>query len=304
MRVFVCEELINDLRANFEKIKEMFEQLNKQNYEAFFVYSFALFESSICEILRRILAAFPEKLSDEKQPKLKYSDIFKNIYSSNYILYSIIDAEIKSISKGDAVTLLQKMQKLISIELSYNKIFIDEVSKYRNRLAHDNTASNREYILGSGGRKNDGFSLEKAKTLINVLMNVLSELEMVLNAKYQKYTKYKLIKDLWEDIFKTPLLKFEDCIQIRKSTMDMETNVVGLNFEHLKKSARSISSGEKFFLSLLLQQYSGRINDQFFTFSDIPSLASVTSKSKINKILHVFDIYPNLFNGVHIDGAN
>lgn len=35
MRVFVCEELINDLRVNFEKIKDMFGQMNKQNYEAF-----------------------------------------------------------------------------------------------------------------------------------------------------------------------------------------------------------------------------------------------------------------------------
>ncbi|MFF2093329.1 hypothetical protein [Paenibacillus sp. NPDC058174] len=303
MRVFVCEELINDLRVNFEKINDMFGQMNKQNYEAFFVYSFALFESSICEVVRRILAAFPEKLSDEKQPKLKYSDIINNIYSSNYILYSIIEAEIKSISKGDAVALLQKMQKLISIELPFNKNVIDEVSKYRNKLAHDNTVSKRKYILGSGTSNNDSFSLEKAKNLIDVLLNVLSELEQSLKMKYQKYTKYKLIKDLWEEIFKTPLLKFEDCIVIRKSTMDKKNDVVGLNFEHLKRSTRSISSGEKFFLAFLLNQYSGSINDQFFKFGDIPGLVSVTSKTNINKILHVFDIYPNLFNGVHIDGA-
>lgn len=97
MRILVCEELTNDLKVNIEKIKDMSAQLDKNNYEAFFVYSFALFESSICEALRRILAAFPEKLSDEKQPKLKNSDIFNNIYSSSYILDTIINAEIKSI---------------------------------------------------------------------------------------------------------------------------------------------------------------------------------------------------------------
>ncbi|MNP14795.1 hypothetical protein D3C76_1071310 [compost metagenome] len=112
------------------------------------------------------------------------------------------------------------MQKLVSIELPFNKNDIDEVSKYRNKLAHDNTVSKKEYILGLGTSNNDNFSLEKAKNLINILLNLLSKLEQSLKMKYQKYTKYKLIKDLWEDIFKTSLLKFEDCIVIRKSTMD------------------------------------------------------------------------------------
>ena len=35
MRVFVYEELINDLRVNINKIDYMFGQMNKQNYEAF-----------------------------------------------------------------------------------------------------------------------------------------------------------------------------------------------------------------------------------------------------------------------------
>lgn len=99
----------------------MYLQLEKNNYEAFFVYSFALFESSICEALRRILAAFPEKLSDEKQSKLKYSEIFDNIYSINYIVDPIIDTEIRSISKGNALALIQIAERHLSINLRYNK---------------------------------------------------------------------------------------------------------------------------------------------------------------------------------------
>jgi hypothetical protein len=87
MRILVCEELINDLRVNIGKIKDMSVHLKKNNFEAFFVYSFALFESSICEALRRILASFPEKLSDEKQPKLKIQ-IFLIIFI-HLITYSI-----------------------------------------------------------------------------------------------------------------------------------------------------------------------------------------------------------------------
>ncbi|MCM3761771.1 hypothetical protein M3212_13415 [Alkalihalobacillus oceani] len=303
MRILVCEELTNDLRVNIEKIKDMSEQLEKNNYEAFFVYSFALFESSICEALRRILAAFPEKLTDEKQPKLKNSDIFNNMYSSNYILETIINAEIKSISKGNALALLQTAQNLMAIELTFDRGALEDVSKYRNRLAHDNTISNREYLLGRKTVKGNTFSFEIAKILIDTLTQVLSDFEVCLKTKYKKYTKFKLIKDLWEEIFNTPLLKFEDCIVIRQDVFDKNKSVVGINFDHLKTVVKSISSGEKFFLSLLLQQYSSNINDQYFKFKDIPSLASKSSNTRINKILRVFDIYPNLFNGVRIDGA-
>jgi hypothetical protein len=303
MRVFICQELIDDLRVNIEKVKDMYRQLDEKNYEALFVYSFALFESSICEVIRRILAAFPEKLSDEKQPKLKNSDIYNNIYSSNYILYSIIDAEIKSISKGNAQAHLQTVQKLCAVKLTFERGTLEKVSEYRNRLVHDNTISNSEYILGEGSSKGKKLSIENTKIFINILTNILSELELHLKTKYQKYTKYKLIKNLWEEVFDTPLLKFEDCILIRTDVFDENKNVVGLNFDHLKSAVRSISSSEKFFLSLLLQQYSGGINDQLFKFKDIPSLVSITSKTTINKILHVFNIYPNLFNGVRIDGG-
>jgi len=124
-----------------------------------------------------------------------------------------------------------------------------------------------------------------------------------MKSKYKKYTKYKLIKDLWDNVFQTPLLRFEDCIIMRNSAIgDNCKKVVGFNFEHIKNISNSISSGEKFFLALLLQQYSGSVNDQFFMFKDIPSLVSVWPKYILNDVLQVFSVYPNLFNGMDIDG--
>lgn len=168
-------------------------------------------------------------------------------------------------------------------------------------MAHDNTISNREYILGGRTKEGKQFSFDKAKVLIDNLKEVLLEMELCLKVKYHKYTKYRLIKDLWEDIFDTLLLKFDECIIIRPHVFNKNNKVVGINIDHLDRVAKSISSSEKFFLSLLLQQYSCSINDRYFKFSDIPSLVSITSKSKINKILHVFSIYPHLFNGESIE---
>lgn len=301
MRVLVCEELINDLRVNIDKIEDMARKLDRNNYEAFFVYSFALFESGICEAIRRLLAAFPEKLSDDKQPRIRYSDVFSNLFSPNHLLYTIINAEIKSISKGNALVLLEEAQRLMAIKLTFDRSTMEEVSEYRNRLVHDNTVSNGEYILGAGHSKSKNPPFHRIKILIDILADILKELELSLGTKYQKYTKFKLIKDLWGEVFNTPLLRFEDCVAIRRDTF--EKHVVVVNMEHLISRTKSISSSERFFLALLLQQYSGGLNDILFKFRDIPGLVSITSKDKIHKILHVFDIYPNLLNGVHIDGV-
>lgn len=302
MRIFVCRELIKNLVANIEKIEETHRQIRENNYEAFFIYTYALFESAICESMRHVLTAFPEKISNEKYPKLKSKDIYDNLFSPQYLLYSLVDTEITNIKKGNAKSLLEKAKAICSIELNYNEKYLDDITIERNRLTHDNTISNQQYILGEVYPSKHDFNVEKCKNHIEYLLNILREFLSKLELKYKKYTKYKLVKELWEIVFDTPLLRFEDCITIRNRLSDDNKKIIGFNFEHIKTVFKSISSGEKFYLALLLQQYSGSANDQFFKFKDIPALASV-SKHIIHGILHVFSVYPNLFNGLDIDGT-
>lgn len=41
----------------------------------------------------------------------------------------------------------------------------------------------------------------------------------MLLKKYEKYSRYRLLKELWNTLLETPLLKFEDCILIRESAV-------------------------------------------------------------------------------------
>lgn len=306
MRIFVCGELMKNLKVNIEKIEEAYKQANDKNYEAFFIYTFALFESAVCESMRHILIAFPEKIPSEKYPKLKLKDIYSNISSPQYILYTLVNAEIKSIRKGDVKFLLDEAKDICSIELKYNEESLDNISSERNKLTHDNTISNQQYILGEGySNTSNFFNVDKCRKNIMFLLDILRDFSSKLELKYQKYTKFKLVKELWESVFDTPLLRFEDCIVIRNWAFENNNKkVVGFNFEHIKSVSKSISSGEKFYLAILLQQYSCSANDQFFKFNDIPALVSVSSKYLLNDILQVFSVYPNLFNGMNIDGSD
>lgn len=306
MRIFVCKELIENLKVNINKIEEINVKVNDKKYEAeaFFIYAFALFESAICESIRHILTVFPEKISSEKNSKLKLKDIYNNISTPQYILHALVEAEIKSIRKGDVKSLLDKAKEMCSVELKYSDELLENISLVRNKLTHDNTISNQQYILGEKYFNTSNFKIEKYKEYIVSLLDILRRYSDSIELKYKKYSKYKLVKELWERVFRTPLLRFEDCITIRNSFENDNTKVIGLKFEHIKSVSKSISSSEKFYLSLLLQQYSGSVNDQFYKFNDIPALVSISSKDLLNEVLQVFSIYPNLFNGMHIDGSN
>lgn len=299
MRVFVCEELIKNLKSNVEKIEEACKHLEENNYEAFYIYTFALFESAVCESIRHILIAFPEKISSEKYPKLKLKDIYDNISSPQYILYTLVDMEIKSTSKGDAKSLLERAKGICSIELNYDEKLLSNISLERNRLTHDNTISNQQYILGALHSSDFDFNIDKCRKYIEVLLNILREFSDEIESKYHKYTKYKLVKDLWNNVFSTPLLRFEDCIIIRDWGNDYR--VISFSFEHIKSVLSSISSSEKLYLAVLIQQYAGSVNDDLFNFRDIPMMASISSKNILYDVLQVFSVYPTLFNGTNIN---
>jgi hypothetical protein len=83
MRIFICEELINNIESNINKIKKIPTNIDKDNYEAYFIYAFALFESALSEAVRHILRSFPEKINSEKKLFLSKDILPKEIHLIN-----------------------------------------------------------------------------------------------------------------------------------------------------------------------------------------------------------------------------
>ena len=302
MRIFVCEELINNLKTNIDKIRQLQEKIDSENYEAYLIYSFALFESAICEAVRHILSSFPEKLSNQKQLSISAETIYNNIFSSKNILDSLISEEIKQIGKGSAQILMAKAKSICSIEVLYEPRRLEEISYYRNVLTHENTPSKQEYLVGHSYSEKRKYNIVQAKEDIAYLLCVLQAFSAAIVKKYAKYTRYYLLKSLWNELFDTPLLLFEDCVCIRDSSFGSSSKkVVGFKVDHLKKVSKSISSSEKFFLAILLHQYNDSINAELFSCRDIPMLVSISAKEKIYLFLHIMSVYPHLFNGMLID---
>lgn len=300
MRIFICEELINNLESNINKIKTIQSKINMDNYEAYFIYTFALFESALCEAIRHILSAFPEKINSEKQLPISAKDIYTNLFSTQEIFETLVENEIKKVSKGSAKKIVAEAESICAIQLSYDTKRLDSISAIRNQITHENTPS-RQVISNTESKRIDKIT-ENYKNDIAYLFSILTEFSLKIKETYSKYTKYKMLKDFWNTLFNTPLLRFEDCVFLREGDMGgSKRKVVGFNFDNIKKASNSISSSEKFFLSILLQQYSQNINERFFKFSDIPMLVSISNKKKIYIFLHVMTQYPYLFNGMSME---
>lgn len=212
MRIFICEELINNLKANISKIKKMQPKIDRDNFEAYFIYTFALFESTLCEAMRHMLCAFPEKISNEKQLPFSTDVIYSNMFSPQAILSTLIDGEIKKMGKGSAQTIIAEAERICAVKLLYEKSRLEEISFSRNLLTHENTPSQQEYLLGQQYRRKENYDMERSKKDVAYLLGILESFSSEMETKYSKYTKYRLLEALWNTLFNTPLLKFENCV--------------------------------------------------------------------------------------------
>jgi len=303
MRVFICEELIYSIEENIRKIKLIQSKMNIENsdiifFEAYFIYVYAIFESSYCEAMRRMLNAFPEKISGEKQLPLTTKDIYDE-YSQYEIITILVEKVIRNINKGSAHAIIRETQSVCSIQVEYDAAYLNSISDYRNQITHENTPPMQKNGLEHNQEKE--IMISKYKNFVKYLLEMLEQLSLRFKEKYGKYTKEKMLKSLWNTLFDTPLLNFEACVYIGDGFGgDSKKKVVRFHFDHFEKVSSSISSSEKFFLAAIFQQYNASINERFFKFSDIPMLVSISDKKKIYTFLHIMTQYPYLFNNMNM----
>ena len=299
MRIFICNELIKDISLNIAEMEKYSLNLNDMTYKPYFIYSFALFESALNNSMRHFLNAFPEKMNgdamkDETGKIQKYFRIRKDTISkpwsrSGGICNVIVDEKIKSNSKGNLPNIVELAEKYFSIKINFNKSKLIKISDARNEMVHESRCSNK-YAQD-----------EKAQVLVytNYCRELIMNLELISDAistKYSKYTKAKLLHDSWDYLFDTPLLDYDRIVYFKQKDKS-----VCFYFDYLDTVINSISSSEKTFLTLLFQQYSGLINDNYFKFKDLSMLVSISDKEKFMFIIELFSKYPQLFNGEKIE---
>lgn len=288
-------EPIQTTKAEFELIEKEIALLNREFLRnGVFAYIFALFESSLSECLKRYLNEIPSKLPMQDITLRKHKEELINGTFTYKLLESYVDEYIMNISYGTTTSFLVKFCELLSID-DVSSSFpnnLNEKKERRNLLLHNNLIINNKYIentKSSADKKGSKLEISKEYLLetINEIKEILSVIELRLSEKYSKFTKLKVIKDIWNYLFSSPILRFEEHWIIRNN------EIIAYNVETAKKYSQSFSSSERTLLAFFLQNFNPGMINSFFKFSDLCMFVSLTGE-KIAYIVEVFEKYPLL----------
>ena len=271
----------------------MLMRTDEKYIEPIFVYSYSIFESTITEILRYYLNAFPEKIN--KNINIGKEQLLSTSMTHD-ILVSYIEEYIRKYSSKTLSEYLRFFKETLDIDASLDLPLVDKISKQRNIIVHDNFKRDllSLYINNVKALCSNGAELLSYIRFLNEILDIISA---KICSKYAEYTKEELVRGVWNSVFSTPVLRFDDIWNF-----DVNGALFIKNFETIKEKVKIISSTERLFLAIIFQQFNNSINEKLFSFREIPSFVSLDneSKNKLIELINFFKYYPLFFGGEEI----
>lgn len=296
IRFFVSDDvtsLISKRKMEINSYATMLMRTDEKYIEPIFVYSYSIFESTITEILRYYLNAFPEKIN--KNINIGKEQLLSTSMTHD-ILVSYIEEYIRKYSSKTLSEYLRFFKETLDIDASLDLPLVDKISKQRNIIVHDNFKTDllSLYINNVKALCSNGAELLSYIRFLNEILDIISA---KICSKYAEYTKEKLVRCVWNSVFSTPVLRFDDIWNF-----DVNGALFIKNFETIKEKVKIISSTERLFLAIIFQQFNNSINEKLFSFREIPSFVSLDneSKNKLIELINFFKYYPLFFGGEEI----
>ena len=188
--------------------------------EGLFALGVASFEHSISDTLKTLLTQIPDKLD------LKTEPITKSQLIDGNPLKQAVENKVNAISYKSLADIIKYFAKVTDIH--ENIITEDEMNQLlelkatRNLLIHNNLMVNPIYEETAGPNKRSGIR-NGGRLIINqdylfeslvVMRTVLEKIKTELLKKYKDYTKIKAVKNLYNYIFKTTLMNFDQVFDV------------------------------------------------------------------------------------------
>lgn len=273
-------DLLSITNSFQEKLKEIEKKLcgDLMINQGLFVMITAYFEDSIRELMRIVLVAYPEKLTDNS-----YTISREQICAVADKGYSvIIDYELYAVFKNGISSQLETLLKMLfnkeprNERKNNNRNTINEeqiesikklteISLYRNALIHNGgkiSVDINERVKVFKPQKGEEliFDTELVKSFIDEYIKFYQYLTSEINNTFTSYQNLSLIgkiETLWKDCFSSPILQFKDYWEI-----DNERDlIIGIKYPEIENC---ISSSEKVLLSIWRHQFDDTIKTEEF----------------------------------------
>jgi len=301
--LLIYDDLIEPIKDALEELQEIKEHYNiKSTATAFidkgiFAYIIALFEGSINECAERYLFSFPEKLPKIKLDSEKYkAELLSGDFTYEFISH-LISSYIAENSYENMSKLIQGYCELMDIEdLSslYTKSLREKKAR-RNALIHNNLKVDLKYIWTAGTDPRDKgkymrISQEYVLSAIEEVSVLLNKFLEELEAKYKSYTIFNTIKLVWNYLFDSPIMKFDDYWGVNGDMLFIKTDT-------LTKYYKNLSSSERTLLFYFIQNYSSGACEKIFKVRDLNM--QVSNNHRMVFLVSVFDRYPLLLQNLN-----
>jgi hypothetical protein len=293
IRFFVCNDVSWFILNEINEINSTISNMDKKIPKPFFLYSYSIFESTLTEILRYYLIAFPEKI--DNTITLGKDELLSNASTYN-IIKSSVNKHIRKYSCKPLSDYIAFFKNSLSIHFDVDEDKIKKISETRNIITHDD-ANHQLLFLHTQQQPDLSPHYSDVISYAMYLCDLLNDIRSQINEVYNKYTYEFLLRSIWSYAFTTPLLDFDHIWEFSSDgTLQIK------DIKQVKERIVGISSSERLLLSIFLQQYNDTLNEVLHPFSNIPALVSMSSKNKekIVNIINFFIYYPKFFNNTPI----
>lgn len=269
------KDLIKPVNQAIERLEQIRQhKMNNEDsiiLEGLFVLAVSSFENSINDTLRVLLKNIPEKLD------IKAGSIVKDQLINGNPLEQAIENKVNAISYKNVKEIIKYFTSITGIvnDVSndeYNSLI--EIKATRNLLIHNNLNINDIYKETAGPNMRERRGLENRLIIdqdylfksLMTLISILSNFQSKLQEKFSDYTKIRAVKKLFDYIFPTPIMNFEDEFEV-----DAITDTIS-NLKPDSSRKNGLSSSERFYYNIWVAHSHGQNfqfdDSQFFRLSN------------------------------------
>jgi hypothetical protein len=259
--MIILRELLEPSRraqSFLEEVKEKLPGTASESIElrGFFVLMVSAVETMLTDTYVYYLKSFPEAF-DFKDARFGKDDILE----ANLAL-DLIEQQVEKNAISQAYESFPELLKTFTKTLGITTPVLDpdlidrivEVKETRNLLLHNNLRVNRRYIARAGRSRREGNKLSLGQEYVSEacdnLTSLNKELDARMSAKYASYTRLAALRRLWEYLFSSPIMPFDDFWITDEEKDKVKALKVSRWEEHL-------SSSEHAFLAIWRAHFNG-----------------------------------------------
>ncbi len=252
-------ELKNPIQQALDRIEKIrIRKMQNQDsiiLEGLFVLAVATFENSLSETLRILLRNIPEKL-DIKNESVRKEDLIEGMPLESVIERVIAHKSYRNLKEYLSFFIKTTDTNVFELFETDDFFYLQEIKARRNLLLHNNLTMNSIYKETAGKfahTEDNGLDINQ-DYLYQSILRLISILELFISkieSKYKKFTKINAVKNLFDYIFPSNLMTFENEWKVDRKN----DKIVSRNMQ--QSLASGLSSSEKLFFDIWVDHFEG-----------------------------------------------